>query len=318
MDQMRQSDRTRFSDARRASLVGLVVAVAVMAAPATAQERPPAGPPQTDQTVPVTRGSRLTINNLAGEIVIRTWEKDALRVQARHSARVKVNIRQTDVGVTVRASANGPSSSVDYEITAPNWMPVKADGTYAFIMVDGAQNEVAAETVRGDITIKGGSGFVTAKTIEGEVIVENAKGRINASSVNEKITVTGASGDIAAETTNGSITLTKIDAKSVDVATVNGNIIYDGIAVDDGRYSFVTHNGDILMGLPLTTNATFTVRTYNGTFRSDLPVKAQEEVRRGRRAIYTLGTGSAQIELESFGGTIRLRPPGVPVRRSRH
>ena len=45
-------------------------------------------------------------------------------------------------------------------------MPVKVDGTYAFVMMDGAQNEVSAETVRGDIVIKGGTGFVTAKTIE--------------------------------------------------------------------------------------------------------------------------------------------------------
>jgi len=255
---------------------------------------------------------------MAGEVVIRTWEKDALRVQARHSARVKVNIKQSEAGVTLRAnSASGPAGSVDYEITAPAWMPVTVDGTYAFVMIDGAQNEVAAETVRGDIVIKGGSGVVTAKTIEGEVIVENAKGRINASSVNEKITITGSSGDIVAETTNGSITLTKIDAKNVDVATVNGNIIYDGVAVDGGRYSFVTHNGNITIGVPATTNATFAVRTYNGVFRSELPTKTAEEVHRGRRALYTLGTGSAQVELESFGGTIRLRGPGVTPSRPR-
>jgi DUF4097 and DUF4098 domain-containing protein YvlB len=312
---MGQAEKTAFLTARqRHAAVGAVLVIGLMAAPAAAQT-PQDTSPHSDQTVSVNRGARLLIHNMAGEVVIHTWEKDALRVQARHSARVKVNIRQTEAGVTVRADAsNGPAGSVDYDITAPAWMPVKVEGTYAFVQVDGAQNEVSAETVRGDIMIKGGSGFVTAKTIEGEVIVENAKGRINASSVNEKITITGSSGDIVAETTNGSITLTKVDAKSVDVATVNGNIIYDGVAVDGGRYSFVTHNGNITMGVPATTNATFTVRTYNGAFRPELPVKTTEEVRRGRRAVFTLGTGSAQVELESFGGTIRLRPPGVTVR----
>jgi len=302
---------------RRHALAHGLLAFALIAAPAAAQQ-PQEAPPRSDQTVPVTRGTRLTVNNMAGEVVIHTWEKDALRVQARHSARVKVSIRQTEAGVTLRAdAANGPAGSIDYEITAPTWMPVKVDGTYAFVQVDGAQNEVSAETVRGDIVIKGGSGFVTAKTIEGEVIVENAKGRINVSSVNEKITVTGASGDIVAETTNGSITLTKIDAKSVDVATVNGNIIYDGVVVDGGRYSFVTHNGNITMGVPPTTNATFAIRTYNGAFRSELATKTADEIRRGRRALYTLGTGTAQVELESFGGTIRLRGPGIATTRSR-
>ncbi len=70
--------------------------------------------------------------------------------------------------------------------------------------------------------------------------------------------------------------------------------------------------------MPETTNATFTVRTYNGDFQSNLPTKIVGEVRRGRRATYTLGNGGAEVELESFGGTIRLRRPGTgPATRAR-
>ena len=71
------------------------------------------------------------------------------------------------------------------------------------------------------------------------------------------------------------------------------------------------------MILPETTNATFTVRTYNGDFSSNLPTKTVGDVRRGRRATYTLGSGGAEVELESFGGTVRLRRPGtVPAPRA--
>src|SRR5262249_47248025 len=77
-----------------------------------AAQTPQETSPRSDQTVPVTRGSRLSINNMAGEVVIRTWDKDALRVQARHSPRVKVNIRQSEAGVTVRAASDGPAASV--------------------------------------------------------------------------------------------------------------------------------------------------------------------------------------------------------------
>ncbi len=72
------------------------------------------------------------------------------------------------------------------------------------------------------------------------------------------------------------------------------------------------------MIVPETTNATFTVRTYNGDFSSNLPTKTVGEVRRGRRATYTLGSGGPEVELESFGGSIRLRRPGtVPAPRVR-
>jgi hypothetical protein len=33
-------------------------------------------------------------------------------------------------------------------------------------------------------------------------------------------------------------------------------------------------------------------------------------VRRGRRASFTLGTGSADVDLDSFGGEITVRRPG--------
>ena len=266
--------------------------------------------PDTDQTVAVARGARLSVNNFAGEVVVRTWDRDQLRVQARHTSKAKVNIRQTPTGVAI--SSNG-ITSVDYEITAPAWMPMKIEGTYNFVTVEGAQSEISAETVRGDVVIKGGSGSVIAKSIQGEVIVEGARGRINVSSVNEGIRVTGASGDITAETTNGHISLTRITSSNVAVATVNGNIVFEGPVANKGRYVFTTHNGNITAGIPDDSNVSFIVRTYNGDFSSSLNVSGppRNEVRRGRRITYTLGNGSAEMEMETFGGSIRVRRPAT-------
>src|SRR4051812_12830061 len=91
---------------------------------AAAQERANR-PPDTDKTVPVTRGSRMTINNNAGEVVIHTWDRDQLRVQARHGSRTTIDIQNTAGAVTLRARSTGAPSGVDYDITAPAWMPVK-------------------------------------------------------------------------------------------------------------------------------------------------------------------------------------------------
>jgi hypothetical protein len=289
-----------------------VLAATLALTPAAAQGRD-TRPPQTDQTVPVSRGSRLDVSNFAGEVIVRTWDKDTLRVVARHRQGTRVSIRPGSAAVAIQSStSSGPSGSVDYEITAPAWMPVRVEGTYAFITVEGTHADVSAENVRGDIVIKGVTGAVTARSIEGEVIVEGARGRIAASSVNEGVRVADASGEITVETTNGGIALSGVESASLEAATVNGDITFDGRTTDRGRYRFTSHNGDIVMSLPETANATITVRSYQGDFRSSLALKGPPvaEVRGGRRVSYTLGTGSAEVEVETFSGDIRVRRPG--------
>jgi DUF4097 and DUF4098 domain-containing protein YvlB len=276
-------------------------------------------PPQTDQTVTVPRDARLIIDNFAGEVVIRAGDGDSMRVQARHAARARVNIRTVPSGIRISSSSErGPAGSIDYEITAPRWLPIKIDGQFNFVTIEGTQAEVTVETVRGDVVVKGGNG-VTVKSIEGDVTVEGAKGRITASSVNESVTIIGSSGEISAETVNGSISLQRIDAGNVEAGTINGDITYDGSASSAGRYRLTTHNGNITVGVPDAANATFAVRTYNGSFNTNLPVKGDLNARSGgRRVIYTLGTGSAEFELESFSGSIRLRKPGtMPAQKSK-
>ncbi len=292
----------------------LVAALGLTPAPVQAQPQGAGGAarqtraPDTDETVTVTRGTRLTVNAFAGEVIVRSWGRDAVRVQGRHSSRTRVAIRPS--GSVVAVSAAGGPGSVDYEINVPAWMPVKVEGTYIYISIEGTQADVAAETVRGDIAIKGGASSVTAKSIEGEVMLDGPRGRINASSVNQGITITGGNGEFVVETTNGHISLSSMESASVDAATINGNIKYDGTVAASGKFRFSTHNGSIVVTVPEATSAAFTVRTYNGSLNTNLPLKTTGEVRRGQRATYTLGSGSADFELESFGGTIQLRKRG--------
>jgi DUF4097 and DUF4098 domain-containing protein YvlB len=288
-----------------------ILFIVVCATSAFTQSDAQPRPPQSDQTVPVSKGLRLALENFAGDVVIRGWDRDSVRVQARHASRTRVTVRTTASTVVVSASGSqGPAGSVDYEINVPVWMPVKIDGTYAFVSIEGTQSEVAVETVRGDVTIKGGAS-VTGKSVEGDVVIEGARGRVNANSVNQGVSISGVTGEILAESINGPITLTKNESDSIDVATVNGHIRYEGTPSARSKYRFTTHNGNIFVAVPETSNATFSVRTYNGTLNTNLSLKGTGDVARGRRVTYTLGTGTADFELESFGGTIHIRRPGT-------
>jgi putative adhesin len=267
----------------------------------------------TDQTVNVAKGTKLDVNNFAGDVKVKAWDRDAVRVEVTHSDREIVDIKPGDQTLSIRSRSvrGGPPRSLDYTITVPAWMGINVNGTYADVLLEGVGGDVTIDTNRGDIAVKGGSGFVSLKSVQGEISLEKAKGRIEVRAVNESIRLADISGDLSAESTNGSIILDRIDSANVDLYTVNGNISYDGPVKDKGLYRLTTHNGLIAMAIPERVNAVLTVRTYNGSFRSTFPVKTDDQNTRKRFTV-TLGNGSAHLELESFGGTISLRRPGEP------
>ena len=279
---------------------------------------------RTDQTVDVTRGMQLVLASQAGEATVRAWDRDAVRVQASHGTRERVEVQTADNTVRVRArtasGSRGPAGLVDYTITVPRWMAVSLSGTYLAANIEGTGAEVNVETVGGDITVKGGSGAVTLRSIEGEIIVENASGKVQATTVNDSIQVRGVSGDVVAETTNGDVVVSNSKASSLEVSTVNGDVRFEGPTADKGLYRVTTHNGDIRVSLGQQANATVFVRTFGGDFSSDFPVTLPEGMSNrdgNKRFNFTLGGGSARVELQSFQGDIHVSRGPLPPERQR-
>ncbi len=266
----------------------------------------------TDQTVQVAKGTKLDINNFAGDVNIKVWDKDAVRVEVNNSDRETVEIKPVDqlLRIRSRSTRGGPPRSLDYTISVPSWMAIAVAGTYADVTLEGVGGDVSVDTTHGDIKVRGGSGFVSLKSVQGEITLEKAKGRVEVRAVNESIHLADIAADLSAESTNGSIILDRIDSANADLYTVNGNISYDGAIKDKGLYRLTTHNGLIAMPISDKANATLTVRTYNGSFRATFPIGDPEK--KTKRFTVTLGNGSAHVELESFGGAIALRRPGDP------
>lgn len=264
-----------------------------------------------DTTVAVQRGQRLDVEAFGGSITVRSWNRNAVRVRAVTGSRVEVEVSTSGSTVDVEASNHrGGPPTIDFEISAPAWMPVEANGVNTDIVIEGIQAAISAETVQGEIRVIGGNGVISLQSVEGEVTLQNARGRIEASSVNEAVTLTNVSGEITAETVNGDIEMRGIQSEVVDVTTVNGEVVYDGSIRNNGRYRFNTHNGDVTVSIPEGAGATVFVSTFNGDFESAFPVTLSGG-RHGKRFNFTIGNGSARVELESFQGTIQLRRPGA-------
>jgi DUF4097 and DUF4098 domain-containing protein YvlB len=265
---------------------------------------------QIDSTVPVQRGQRLEVSSYAGDITVKTWARNAVRVQADPGGRTTVEIDRSATSVTVRTEGRrGPPFLVDLQITAPAWMALDLSGVNTDVSVVGARGPVSVETVQGQVDVEGGVGLVSLQSVQGSVSLSGGKGRLEVHSVNEDVLVRSSTGEVTAETVNGDITLSRVDATSVMASSVNGDLDYDGTIRNGGRYALSTHNGNITITVPEGSNAAVSVATFNGDFASEFPVTLTE-TRKGKRFSFTLGTGSAQMTLESFQGSIELVRPG--------
>jgi len=271
---------------------------------------------QIDSTLPVERGQRLEVNAFAGEIAVTTWNRNAVRIESELSGRTRLAISRSGSTLEVRSEGRrGPGGTLEIKLTVPSWLPLDLSGVHTDVSVIGTKAPLTVETVQGEITVQGGEGLVSLQSVEGRVSLHGAKGRIEVHSVNEDIEIGSASGDVTAETVNGEIVLAQVDATSLDASTVNGDIDYDGAIRNSGRYDLSSHNGDITVTVAEATSAAVSVSTFNGEFESEFPVTLTE-ARKGKRFSFTLGSGSAQVSLESFQGTIQLVRPGSRAHRS--
>lgn len=263
---------------------------------------------QTDTTINVTAGTRLQVNNFAGTVTVATWDRNAVRVQADHGSRDQVTVDLRGSVLEVESESDrGTPSLVDYTITIPRAMAVDIEGVELDITVDGVGGDLQLQSVEGGITVRGAGGAVSASTVEGDLEIQGGRGTLKVSGVEGVVRITGARGDLTIETVEGDVTLDDVDGANVDVGTVEGIITYRGVIRDGGRYRLSSHEGDIILGVPAATNASVSVATFDGSFEADPAFQVQvASVRAGRRFSFTLGTGSARIELESFDGAIRL------------
>jgi DUF4097 and DUF4098 domain-containing protein YvlB len=260
--------------------------------------------------VAVTKGTRLVLTNNAGEVVVGSWDRDVVKVEASHSDRESVDVQTADQTLRIRSrAARGPSSLVDYRLTVPRWMPVNLSGSYLEAAIEGTSAEVTVETVHGNVRVVGGSGAVSVRSVMGVITVDKASGRVKATTVNEGIRLTNVTGDMTAETTNGDVVIQNAQTSNLEVSTVNGDVTFSGTVRDGGAYRLTTHSGDVRVGLGGAANATVFVRTFQGDFSSDFPIELPEGQSRdsgSKRFNFTLGTGSARIEVQSFNGDIHV------------
>jgi DUF4097 and DUF4098 domain-containing protein YvlB len=269
---------------------------------------------RTDTTITVPADATLELENYAGSIEVGTWGKNAIRIEASHGRRAVLKIDRDGSAIQIEIeSIHGAPTSADFKLTVPTAMGLKLSGVYCDIQVTGTRGSVELETVQGDVEVTGGEGHISAQSVQGKVRATDPNGQIELSSVNEGVDVVNPRGELTVESVNGTVSVKRSRVTSLEASTVNGTILFDGDFAKGGRYEMSTHNGGIYVAVPTGADVTIEASTYSGSFESTFPVTREREEPKRKRYVVHLGSGGADLSLESFQGSILLHRPGENV-----
>jgi hypothetical protein len=259
----------------------------------------------TDTTVAVRPGSRLSLENYEGSVTLATWNRNAVRVQATHDEDAYVDVDVNGASVRVRGHGRHGPPEMDYRITVPAEISLEIEVHDGDVRLAGTRGEIDVQTVEGNVTVNGGAGRVSLQSVDGDIALTGARGRISVNAIDGAVHLRDCAGDVQINAVDGEVRLEGVDASSIEATSVDGAILFSGAIRDGGSYRLSSHDGDVTVVTPAI-NAAVTVSTYTGEFESDFPVTITGRSSR-KRLDFTLGTGSARLELESFDGTVALR-----------
>jgi len=274
------------------------------------------------ESVDVTKSASATptveIENLAGSVKIHGWDREEIKV---------TGVLGDD---TDGLDFSGSNDNFDIEVEIPDsygrrhrdldsdleiWLPAGSslaiETVSASIRVSGVNGRLELESVSGEVTVDGAPTSADVETVSGSIELSGSETLAIAESVSGKIELSGVAGRVEAATVSGSIRVEASDIEQGEFEAVSGSVRFTGALSPGARLSAESHSGSVVLNLPADTSARFQVETFSGGINNGFGGGEAERTSRyapGKRLDFTIGSGDAQVRVESFSGSVTLNP----------
>lgn len=276
------------------------------------------------------RDGRVSLANIAGDIVVTAGSGDEVSIEAVKRTRggrsdlsgVEIDVieRGGRVDVQTRHTARRDRVSVDFTVSVPASASLEVHSVSGSIRVTGVRGAIRAESVSGEVTASDTPKLESAKSVSGDVSIAGV-------SVDGELTVGSVSGNVTARnvkvhgldlaSVSGDVRITDAACDRLGVKSVSGSIEYAGTIGKAGRYDINTHSGSVRLTLANPPGFELNASTFSGSVRSDFPMTIggtadrNARDRSGRRVgnnnrsmRATFGDGSATLTIRTFSGEI--------------
>ena len=273
-----------------------------------------------EKTFTFDRDGKVYVENVSGDIVVKSWQKNEIKILARKIAQEKslldevtIDINQTDGNIRIITKYDEPlylSQSTDVSVFYDLFIPDKAQlrvksmsGTVQAWEI-GGRTDIETVSGRAEI-VKAGKG-VKCKTISGEINLEEIIGSVSLTSTSGEIIIDGLKGSIEANTVSGDIVVKESSlGDEVEMETIKGNMEVQGELTPGGIYEFNSISGRIKLVLPPASEFELQTNTINGDIQCSFELSAYTVYTRNKLQ-GVVGKGGSSLKVSSVSGDILI------------
>jgi len=184
---------------------------------------------EVDETKDADPNGTVTIEIVRGEVQVRGWNRDQVRVSGRLDERMEefvfeVRDDETEIEVKLPRHLNGwQSGSSDLQISVPENSSLQVNGVSTDVEVVDIKGGVRAHSVSGEVDVANVAKRIDLSSVSGSVNLRDVDGRIRARTVSGDIDGRDVIGHGNYDSVSGSITLVT-SGEVLDVESVSGSI----------------------------------------------------------------------------------------------
>lgn len=286
----------------------LSLLLALLLTPAVRAAKP------VDETRAANPDARISIENVAGSVRVTGWDGNEVHVtgtvgDATEGLSVTGGPDHLSIEVEIPRGNHGGDVSADLEIQVPAGCQLEVETVSASIDATELSGRAELSSVSGSITLAGRPSGADVETVSGAIQIRGSGTPVDVESVSGSITLTGVAGQVDVSTVDGSIAVTSEEIRRGDFEAVSGDIRISGALAADAHLDIEGHSSSITLAVPSGTSARFDVTTFSGDIDNGLGPAAESAggYAPGKSLEFTLGSGSAEVSIETFSGNVVLK-----------
>lgn len=265
------------------------------------------------ETRAVNADVHVRIENVAGRIEVRAGNDERVEITGRLGEGAKpLRVEGGGDRLTIEVESEGNGwggrmADTELVVQVPRRARLEIEGVSTNVDVAGlAGSHAEIETVSGSIAYAADAERVVLKSVSGSIQAQGSGRFWTVGTVSGRITLPRADGEVGLESVSGSIEVTFQEASRLRAETVSGRVTAQGGIAAGGSIAMQSVSGTIALALKGTVDARFNAKTFSGPIDSDFGTPQRGGIGGGQTLNTTVGSGSADVRLESFSGRIRI------------